>query len=370
MTKILIIEDDPDLRADVVEGLIFEGYEAVGAVDGVDGINCTMRDPPDLILCDIMMPRLDGYGVLLDLRSNSLTQLTPIIFMTAKVAHDDIRQGMIAGADDYITKPFTHEELLQTIQTRLEKLNTLEEEQQRRAADWQQALKLAREQEMLEAKLMALFSHDFRNRLLSIMTSLNLLREFSGQMDEADRLIYLNRMQLSVRHLLQMLDDARLVAEMERDILRFDPQPLSLDLFVESIVEEFQEIAAVSQQLLYEGSFSGMAIANPHLLRQMITNLISNAIQYSSAGTQVSIRLESTGGQYILKVQDQGIGIPEADQICGFDAFQRGSNVGNIAGIGLGLTIVSQAVALHHGSVRLTSTVGIGTTVTVAIPAM
>lgn len=115
MTKILLIEDEAPLRTEVAEWLVFEDYDVMQAGDGVAGVEAAFAHAPDLILCDIMMPRLDGYGVLLEVNSNPSTAATPFIFLTAKASHDDFRGGMSSGADDYITKPFTREELLSAI---------------------------------------------------------------------------------------------------------------------------------------------------------------------------------------------------------------------------------------------------------------
>ncbi len=171
MTKILIIEDEDMLHGEVSEWLTFEGYEVFSAKDGVAGLECAFRDLPDLIVCDIMMPRLDGYGVLLEMRSNLGTAAIPFIFVTAKVTTEDIRRGMILGADDYLTKPFERMDLLQAIQTRLAKKAALEQDHQCDVEQLQTALEQEHEQRLLKVKMVAMFSHDFRNPLTSIMSS-------------------------------------------------------------------------------------------------------------------------------------------------------------------------------------------------------
>lgn len=168
MTKVLIIEDEAVLRDEIIEWLKLEGFEALGAGDGIEGTTVAFQHLPDLIICDITMPRLDGYGVLLELRANPLTATLPFIFVTARAAHEDVRYGMNLGADDYITKPFTRTEFLNAIQIRLEKKAQREEEFLRELGRWQEALEYEREQRLLKAKLVAMFSHDFRNPLASI----------------------------------------------------------------------------------------------------------------------------------------------------------------------------------------------------------
>ncbi|WP_284653236.1 response regulator [Flavobacterium terrisoli] len=121
MTKILIIEDNNDIRENVIEILRLCGYEVYEADNGKTGTELAIKYVPDLILCDIMMGDLDGYGVLHLLSKNDATKAIPFIFMTAKSERADIRKGMELGADDYLTKPFDDTELLNAIETRLKK---------------------------------------------------------------------------------------------------------------------------------------------------------------------------------------------------------------------------------------------------------
>ncbi len=121
MTKILVIEDMQSLRENIVEALELLDFEAVGAENGLVGVKFAQEHLPDLIICDIMMPELDGYGVLEALRQVPETATIPFIFLSAKADKTDIRQGMNKGADDYLTKPFTVEELRSAIAARLEK---------------------------------------------------------------------------------------------------------------------------------------------------------------------------------------------------------------------------------------------------------
>ncbi|MEO1644835.1 MAG: response regulator, partial [Chloroflexota bacterium] len=118
---ILVIEDSADLRTDVIDMLKLEGYVAHGAPNGVIGVERAQELMPDLIVCDIMMPELDGYGVLQALRADLETASIPFIFLTAKSEHLDQRQGMVLGANDYFTKPFDAEELLASITTQLKR---------------------------------------------------------------------------------------------------------------------------------------------------------------------------------------------------------------------------------------------------------
>lgn len=366
--KILVIEDETILREEVVEWMTLEGYEAFGAADGVAGINAAFRHQPDLIICDITMPNLDGHGVLLELRANPATTAIPFIFVTARASHDDMRQGMNLGADDYITKPFTRLELLQAVQTRLEKITQQQQQYQNEVDQWQQAFVQERDQRLLKSKLVAMFSHDFRNPLATILSSVTMVRDYADRMDEQRRLKHLNRVEASVRQLMQMLDDMLIVSQLETGNLEFSPERLNVSEFLQQIVDEFRIIHAETASIEFDCQFQDFIVADPRLLRQIAANLISNAVKYSPHGSTVQVLLEGDNYQVILSVQDQGIGIPEADQPRLFSAFQRASNVGGKSGTGLGLAIVKQAVDLHGGAIGLNSTVGMGTTISVGIP--
>lgn len=121
MKKILVIEDNNELRENTAEILQMAGYDTLTASDGRKGVGLALKEKPSLIVCDIMMPELDGYGVLHLLRKNPVTHHIPFIFLTAKTERGDFRKGMEMGADDYLTKPFDELELLKAIDVRLQK---------------------------------------------------------------------------------------------------------------------------------------------------------------------------------------------------------------------------------------------------------
>lgn len=127
MRKILVIDDNTDIRENTAEILVLAGYNTFTAENGKRGVEVAQLEKPDLIVCDIMMPELDGYGVLHLLKMNAETENIPFIFLTAKTERSDFRKGMEMGADDYITKPFDDLELLKAIEIRLKKVDILHE---------------------------------------------------------------------------------------------------------------------------------------------------------------------------------------------------------------------------------------------------
>jgi DNA-binding NarL/FixJ family response regulator len=119
MKKILVIEDEPEMRRNITALLRFKKYEPIAAENGRLGVEMARREKPDLILCDVMMPELDGYAVLRALQTDARLALIPFIFLTAKGEKDDLRSGMNLGADDYLTKPVANNDLVQAIEARL-----------------------------------------------------------------------------------------------------------------------------------------------------------------------------------------------------------------------------------------------------------
>ena len=129
MKKILVIEDDQVIRENILKLLKAEGFDVTGASNGAEGLNAAVSNLPDVILCDVTMPQLDGYGVLAALRSHPVTATVPFIFLTGKAERSEVRQGMELGADDYLTKPFTKAELVGAISSRLKKQAALAKQQ-------------------------------------------------------------------------------------------------------------------------------------------------------------------------------------------------------------------------------------------------
>jgi two-component system, OmpR family, alkaline phosphatase synthesis response regulator PhoP len=121
MKKILVIEDEKSVRNNILRMLKAEGFQALGAENGIVGVKLAQAELPEIIICDVMMPELDGFGVLKELQKNPETALIPFIFLTAKAERSDLRQGLELGADDYLTKPFEFDELLRAINARFNK---------------------------------------------------------------------------------------------------------------------------------------------------------------------------------------------------------------------------------------------------------
>ena len=140
MSTILIIEDEQEIRDNLVDLLEAAEYDTLVASDGTDGLEKARNHLPDLILCDVMMPHVDGFDVVESVRSHEALSATPFIFLTAKSTGQDLRRGMTTGADDYLTKPFKATELFAAIESRMERFDRLQDNQEQRLAKLHQSI--------------------------------------------------------------------------------------------------------------------------------------------------------------------------------------------------------------------------------------
>ncbi|MFN6483141.1 MULTISPECIES: response regulator transcription factor [unclassified Nostoc] len=217
--KILVIEDEIQICSNVQEILSLSDFHAIAANNGLEGLRLAKTEKPDLICCDVMMPELDGYGVLTALRQDPLTESIPVIFMTAKVDRGDFRQGMELGADDYLTKPFSTEELIKAIKVRLARLEkaTLikqqyEQEHEKNANLKQQievnSQKLQESQHLAEIRneVLQKLLQDLGNPLSNINMAIYMLKKAQSDI-ERDR--YLNILQQEYAKEIMLLNEIK-----------------------------------------------------------------------------------------------------------------------------------------------------------------
>ena len=368
MAKILIIDDEAAIRDEVMDWLVFEGHEVLGAANGRSGLALIHEHTPDLILCDIAMPELDGREVLIEVRATPHLSQTPFIFLTAAADRESIRKGMSMGADDYLTKPFTHAEVLAAVNARLSRKAQQAALLQAQIKTLDAALSEDQENHLLKSHLVAMFAHDFRNPISAILAFSSLLRSYDQRLTLEKKQRYLDRIDGSAKLLLQMLDEMMTLAEMESGHLECIPNPVDLTHFINDLVEEFSLIDGGAHCFTFHSAVAGFCEVDKKLLRQILVNLISNAMKYSPQKSEISIRLDQTDADLLFEVRDQGIGISAEDLPRLFDPYFRATNAKTLKGTGLGLPIVQECVALHGGQIAVESRLDEGSRFVVTLP--
>ncbi|NJN59859.1 MAG: response regulator [Leptolyngbyaceae cyanobacterium SL_5_9] len=255
-----------------------------------------------------------------------------------------------------------------------QRIDQLEDEVRERQRSEDETLEiLAAERELYELKsnLIATISHEFRTPLTIILTSTELMSRFSDQIDPARRETYLNRIRSAIKQLNQMIEDMLIFSQAKAGVLRLNVALLNIISLCQELIEEQLLIHEHSHQFDYahEGSEAEVCL-DGSLLRHILTNLLENAVKYSPKQSTVIVRSRCDENQAVFEIQDQGIGIPNADQQRLFSPFFRASNVGTIPGTGMGLSIVKKCVDLHQGSLTVESEVNVGTKFTVTLPTM
>jgi signal transduction histidine kinase len=212
-------------------------------------------------------------------------------------------------------------------------------------------------------------SHEFRTPLTVIQNAADLLRLYSDRLTPSEREGWTVKINAEVRHMTELLDGVLMLGRADAGKFAFHPIPLDLGAFCADLAREAELTADPPHQvrLSYRGP-SGMLAMDPTLLRHIIGNLLSNGIKFSPPDRPVLFDVTADDQQIRIRISDSGIGIPEADRPALFEPFHRGANVDTIAGTGLGLTVVKQAVDLHRGTIQIESQAGSGTSVTVTLP--
>lgn len=221
----------------------------------------------------------------------------------------------------------------------------------------------------LKSRFVSIASHEFRTPLASIMSSSEILKMYRHKLDDARIDEKLSTIVEQVKYLTAIINDVLDLSRLQSQRIEFKPEEVALDLLCREIISDYQSQPEITHELLFtSGECPALAHVDKSLMRQVITNLISNAVKYSPPTEPITLQLEREDGCVMLSVQDRGIGIPEADLKHLFEPFHRAANAGSIPGTGLGLSIVKEAVELYGGSITVESVAGVGSTFRVRIP--
>jgi signal transduction histidine kinase len=230
---------------------------------------------------------------------------------------------------------------------------------------------LQKEQELnqLKTRMMRRISHEFRTPLSVIMASNELLWHYNGRMTSQQRQDHFARIQDEIHNMGEILKSISFILQTQAQPSTLEMKPCDLKLICDQTVQQIQSRADTFRRIdvIAEGDVC-LLPADEDLIQRMVAHLLSNAVKYSPAESSISVELSRQPGEIVLRVTDQGIGIPEWDQPRLYEPFFRGSNVGETSGMGLGLALVKHVVELHDGRIDINSAVERGTTVTIVLP--
>jgi signal transduction histidine kinase len=361
MTKIMVIEDDAVIRGLLVEMLTLENYAVSHTDNGLRGVQLAREVLPDVIICDIMMPGLDGYGVLTELRQHAATAAIPFIFLTAKADKADRREGMGLGADDYLTKPFTSDEVLGAIEARLKRRAVLTEQYEHKLQELRGSLSLS-------------MPHELRTPLTGILTMSEVLLESFDVLHEDDIRDGLKSIHDSGQRLARLVLNYLTYAELEvalanptRSSWPIDEDTPFTRSMVTSAALDRAGLAQRSNDLKFDLHDTAVRMAPAHLVK-LVEELVDNACKFSPPGTPIEIGDQVSDELYQLTITDHGRGMT-AEQIVNVGAYmQFERKLHEQQGSGLGLTIAKRLAEFHGGALSIDSVYGSYTTVRVSLP--
>jgi signal transduction histidine kinase len=384
--RILLADDNADLR-EYIRKLLSTKYEVVAVADGEAALVAAREKIPDLVLSDVMMPKLDGFALLNRLRKDERTRSIPIVLLSARAGEESRIEGLDAGADDYLIKPFSAKELLARVKATLEMsklrqeavLSKIEIEAAKERAILQKALleseRAARAEVEHTARLkdefLATLSHELRNPLNSILGWSKILRR--DNIGLADLKKGLEIIERNARSQAQIIEDLLDMSQIVSGKVRLDIQEMNLTAVIQSVVESLLP-AVQAKNIQLQTLFDDLPcpiIGDPSRLQQVVWNLLSNAIKFTPNGGRVSIFLKQVNSHVEFSISDTGQGIKPEFLPYVFDRFRQadGSTTRQFGGLGLGLSIVKHLVELHGGTVKAISLgEGQGAHFTVVLP--
>jgi len=370
--------------------LINQGYEVSQATNGIQALEIATKELPDIILLDIRMPDMNGYEVCRKLKENSITRDIPIIFISSVEEPSEKVEAFSVGGVDCISKPFQLIEVLARIETHLrlcllqKRLQVQNEQLQMAATLLTRSLQQERELSQMKSDFISVVSHEFRTPLTTIQSASELLEYYEWTKEE--RVEQLHQIQSEVKHMTALMEDVLFLSRTNANKSKINLSKFDLLGFCSQLLRQIQRTSAKNYTLLSSlhlfANFN-ISIENPHLqsdlpelivkmdekiLRQILTNLITNAIKYSPQNSTINFSCNVDQTHVTFIISDQGIGIPEEDLEHLFSAFHRGKNVGILPGTGLGLSIVKNCIDVHNGSISVKSQLNIGTEFTVTLP--
>jgi PAS domain S-box-containing protein len=245
-----------------------------------------------------------------------------------------------------------------------EALQKLEQSQQ----ELSEALDKERQLNEIKSRFVSMASHEFRTPLSTVLSSASLLAKYTREDEQDRRNKHIARIKTAVKNLNDILEDFLSLGKLDEGKVQLAPSPFELNQFIEETIEDVKGLLKPNQSIYYNHNGANTIQSDKKLLKNVLLNLISNAIKFSEENTTVNINSNVLDGTATITIADQGLGISEEDQQHLFSSFFRGANVINIQGTGLGLHIVKRYLELMNGSVALKSKIKEGTTFTITIP--
>jgi signal transduction histidine kinase len=357
---ILLVEDDSMVRQNLVELLEAESFEVIPANHGAQAMEVLEHFVPDVIICDVMMPIMDGHTLLKNVRAQRSLADIPFIFLTAKADPVEQRRGMTMGADDYLTKPFTREQLLSAIAIRIEKRDLMR-------AKYNEQL------DTLRNSISGTLPHELRTPLTGIIGFAEYLLDNLDTTSPEEAREFLTFILNSGKRLHRLIENYVTYSDLQMKKLSMSNTGYRSSIGM-SVLETLTQIAQNESYEFERSDDLVLDIDDAELFveekdaEKIFTELIDNAFRFSRMGTKVKIVGRQEETMYMVRIIDSGIGM-SPDQVASIGAYvQFDRHKHEQQGSGLGITIARGLVELLGGRFSIQSAEGVGTTVECRLP--
>lgn len=359
---ILVIEDNSDLNLAICEILISYGYQVKSARNGIDGLKLIEQMTPDAILCDIMMPEMDGYTLLRHTRATPHLRTIPFIFLTARSSSTDQRKALNIGIEDYLVKPIEEEDLVLTIRNALRRRKDIENEVE---------LQL----ETLRNQIVGALQHEFRTPLTFVLGYAEYLQDITDEDIELAELKLATSGILEGGYRLQkLIESFLLLAEVQNRNMKLEQiDTVRAGTIIEEAIHDLRADASKAGLTfqIEEQNHDILIQAEQELIIESIKRLGDNAIRYRRPESRnIYITVERVADRYIgFIIRDEGIGIDQSTLQSLLRPFEQGNRTDRTEpGAGLSLALVHHIANLHGGTLEIESTPDSGSTFTLWLP--
>jgi two-component system, sensor histidine kinase and response regulator len=362
MKNVLVIDDEEGLRSVARAALASEGHNVLEAESGETGLGLARTHVPDLILCDVHMQGMDGYAFVEHLRQDTVTSAIPVILMTGVMRdYSSVRHAMGVGADDYLLKPFSVDELLAAVRIRLLKQQTIVQRAETRLSELRTSIALS-------------LPHELRTPLVAILGFAELLKTYYETMDRREIGGMAVDIHKSATRLHSLIENFLIFAQIElmgadenRSRALRQARTEDLQTFVKFLARRQSEEYHRPGDLELDLKEVSAAITAEYF-EKIITGLLDNAFKFSESGTKVLVSCASQEGWTTITITDKGRGMTseQVSNIGGYVQFER--KMYEQQGSGLGLIIAKRLLEIHGGSLAIDSRLNAGTVVTAKLP--
>jgi len=350
--RIVLADDNADIRSYMTR-LLGKHWDVTAVADGQAALDAAREHRPDLIVTDLMMPRLDGFGLLRAIREDARLKTTPVILLTARAGQESTVEGFAAGADDYVLKPFSARELVARVRTHLELSRVRRQSEMEQESARTHAERLNR----MKDEFLATVSHELRTPLQAILGWVKLLSDGQVRPERVAKAIAV--IERNARVQAQLIEDILDVSRIIAGKIRLDLKPVDMVAIVNGAIDTVRPAAQKKQIEIVAtlGPALGGVVGDSDRLQQVVWNLLANAVKFTPAGGRVCVFATVNRGRVEVRVTDTGEGINPAFLPHVFERFRQadGTTTRSQGGLGLGLAIVRHIVELHGGTVEADS---------------